>query len=238
MNREEIGKLVTYATAACPSQQERDMRPTLSVWGDMLGHLEFDVALAATKRVIALKPFFPAVAEILKAAHEIRSPYELDATEAWEQVMAQLRDESYRSGNARIERVVKLMGGWGYLHESTKLSVDRAHFLRYYEDLAAKDLGRAVMPPHVLEIQRRHMDMDTKLGELDDQIASVAAEHAAVEEKMRSGYDHKVYSRDRHLEEQGRHLQTHRKGLLDLWVGLGGEVPKGRPMPAIEARAQ
>ena len=146
MTKNEVKHLLQWATANFPSMQEKDMRPTAALWEKMLGDLPYDVAESAMVKVLATTKFFPTVAEIREAAIAVAQPKGLTAAEAWGEVVQAISrfgqyrpDEAVASLSPSTARVVRLMG-FRDLCISENNGVDRAHFLRMYEQIGRSTL--------------------------------------------------------------------------------------------------
>ena len=80
--------LVTLAIAANPSFQAKDPEPIVNAWTLMLPDIPFVIAMTAVIKVCRASRFFPSVAEIVEAAHDLdpRNEKLPTAAEAWEEV--------------------------------------------------------------------------------------------------------------------------------------------------------
>lgn len=152
MTKNEVKHLLQWATANFPSMQEKDMRPTAALWEKMLGDLPYDVAESAMVKVLATTKFFPTVAEIREAAIAVAQPKGLTAAEAWGEVVQAISrfgqyrpDEAVASLSPSTARVVRLMG-FRDLCISENNGVDRAHFLRMYEQIDGKEQDSVILP--------------------------------------------------------------------------------------------
>ena len=147
MKRNEIISLVTIAIASCPSAQEKDPEPIVNAWSLLLGDIPYEVAKAAVMKVCRSSRFFPSVAEIVDAAHELdpRTDKLPTAAEAWEEVKKLLSSVGPYVSERRplkfscltVERATRAIG-WQQLCGSENPEADRAHFMRIYESMRAK----------------------------------------------------------------------------------------------------
>lgn len=154
MKLSDAVKLVALAAANFPGQQERALDVTAKLWHKLLGDLPYNVAEMALVKVLATARFWPTVAEIREAAASLMAPQLLTGGEAWAEVCEQMRRVgSYgvpEWSHPVIGRAVDAMGGWRHLCMSEEPMADRAHFLRIYDTLAARERETAVLPPAVL----------------------------------------------------------------------------------------
>lgn len=160
MTRAELGKLFALMGAAYPRvQAELPQNPAalqamLAVWQELLGDLAYDVAQAATLRVLAAATFpgLPPVGLIRQAAAALTAPRDPDPDEAWAQVMAAMRRHGYLDPYAAYDEMAPRVAevargiGWRSLCEGTP-DVVRGQFRAAYS--AARDRTRqaAALPP-------------------------------------------------------------------------------------------
>jgi len=141
MRASDAEKLVAVLKAAYPRQP---IPPeTARLYAAQLINLPADLVELAVRDLIATTPYFPAIADIRRRVAELQlgAP---SAWQAWEEVEQQCRAASQHEGGVwepyrprwshpLVERVVRLMGGFWQLYESERLSIERAQFLRLYE---------------------------------------------------------------------------------------------------------
>jgi len=150
MKTSEAQKLVAVLKAAYPRQP---IPPeTTRLYAAQLVDLPADIVERAVRDLIATTAYFPAIAEIRRRAAELQ----LDAPpawRAWEQVEENCRAASRHAGGVwepyqprwshpLIERVVRLLGGFWQLYDSDRLTVERAQFLRLYEQARVEAIER------------------------------------------------------------------------------------------------
>ena len=151
MKASEAQKLVAVLKAAYPRQP---IPPeTTRLYAAQLVDLPADAVERAVRDLIASSPYFPTLADIRRRVAELQlgAP---SAWQAWEEVEQQCRAASHHGGGVwepyrprwshpLVERVVKLMGGFWQLYESERLSVERAQFLRLYEQARSEAVQTA-----------------------------------------------------------------------------------------------
>lgn len=143
MTRGEIVALVTLATAAYPSAQSKDPEPVVTAWALMMPDIPFAVARAAVIKVCRSSKFFPSIAEIVEASHELDPKKEKlpTAAEAWEEVGRLIRNVGpYRQPRYSCDTVRRAAQsvGWLQLCTGNNPEADRAHFLRLYESMCGR----------------------------------------------------------------------------------------------------
>ena len=143
MTRHEIFALVALASGSYPSMQARDPKPVVEAWAMMLADLDAVVVKAAIIKVCRESQFFPSVAQIVVAVHELDSGNEKlpTAAEAWEEVVRLIRNIGpYRAPfySCDLVRRAAQSIGWLQLCTGANPEADRAHFLRIYESMRAR----------------------------------------------------------------------------------------------------
>lgn len=151
MTKGEVAKLLVVLAASYPKFEVDDLK--VQVWHEMLGDLDYDVANIAIKKIIMLNTFPPAIAEVRKAAIEISSPRGLTAAEAWGEVIRAIRDYGYyrekeamASMSPITAQVVRYLG-WREICLSEEPEILRAHFLKMYDQVAAREQEKQLLPP-------------------------------------------------------------------------------------------
>lgn len=146
MTRPEICALAALASSNYPSMQSRDPRPVIEAWTLILADLDPVLAKVAIIKVCRESQFFPTVAQIVAAAHELdpRSEKLPTAAEAWEEVGKLIATVGpYRAPfySCEIVRRAAQSIGWRQLCCGDNAEADRAHFLRIYESMRGKHAG-------------------------------------------------------------------------------------------------
>lgn len=170
MTKGEVAKLLVVLAASYPKFEVDDLK--VQVWYEMLGDLDYDVANIAIKKIIMLNTFPPAIAEVRKAAIEISSPRGLTAAEAWGEVIRAIRDYGYyrekeamASMSPITAQVVRYMG-WREICLSEEPEILRAHFLKMYDQVAAREQEKQLLSPTMqTEIKKIAKKYDLRLIE-------------------------------------------------------------------------
>lgn len=170
MTKGEVAKLLVVLAASYPKFEVDDVK--VQVWYEMLGDLDYDVANIAIKKIIMLNTFPPAIAEVRKAAIEISSPRGLTAAEAWGEVIRAIRDYGYyrekeamASMSPITAQVVRYLG-WREICLSEEPEILRAHFLKMYDQVAAREQKKQLLSPTMqTEIKKIAKKYDIRLIE-------------------------------------------------------------------------
>lgn len=170
MTKGEVAKLLVVLAASYPKFEVDDLK--VQVWYEMLGDLDYDVASMAVKKIIMQNTFPPAIAEVRKAAIEISSPRGLTAAEAWGEVIRAIRDYGYyrekeamASMSPITAQVVRYLG-WREICLSEEPEILRAHFLKMYDQVAAREQEKQLLSPTMqTEIKKIAKKYDLRLIE-------------------------------------------------------------------------
>lgn len=158
MNKQEIKNLIAWAAANNPHLQEKDLRPTASLWARMLSDLPYQVAEAALMKVLSTSKFFPSVSDIRAAALELSTPRPPSALEAWAEVTRAISrygyynpEEALASMSPPVAKVVRLLG-WREICISEEPGVLRAQFRKAYEAQVDRDREMMALPADIREM--------------------------------------------------------------------------------------
>lgn len=170
MTKGEVAKLLVVLAASYPKFEVDDVK--VQVWYEMLGDLDYAVASMAVKKIIMQNTFPPAIAEVRKAAIEISSPMGLTAAEAWGEVIKAIRNYGYyrekevmASMSPITAQVVRYMG-WREICLSEEPEILRAHFLKMYDQVAAREQEKQLLSPTMqTEIKKLANKYDIRLIE-------------------------------------------------------------------------
>jgi hypothetical protein len=160
MTKQEVAGLLGWVIANFPSLQEKDMRPTATLWYEYLSEVPLNVAKMAVKKVMAVNKFFPQISEIMEAIVELTTPKQLSPIEAWGEVRKALSifnrydrgsvDRAYSAVSPVTAKVIKNIGLQELSQcDYTTFSVLRSSFMKQYEIEAQREKQLALMPPDV-----------------------------------------------------------------------------------------
>lgn len=130
----------------------------IELYHKFLADIPVEILAVAIKHHIATKPWFPKINEIRDAATQLQIGDVPTAVEAWQEVQSEIRRVGHRGApefsNKITERVVKGIG-WTTLCMSETQMVDRAHFIKAYDQrkqIAQDDVN---MLPEVRELTKK-----------------------------------------------------------------------------------
>ena len=160
MDKPQAKRLVSWALAAFPHMQDREMGPTVELWTMMLNDIPYELGEKALKKVLATAKFFPAIAEIRDAALQIAQltsgENPLMAIEAWGEYRAAARRYGYYRQpelmdalSPLTQKTVRYMD-LSKMLMSTEPEMVQARFMKAYEQLAAREREYDIVPEGVL----------------------------------------------------------------------------------------
>lgn len=142
MNRQETATVCYVLACAFPAWKAND--GTIEMWSVLLADVDGEIAIRAAQDWALTEEKFPTIAGIRKKCAEVSGNLAPTAFEAWREVndgIGAHGREFYRSGNRwsnpLIEDAVKSVG-FGALCFSDTIGVERAHFLKAYNELKDK----------------------------------------------------------------------------------------------------
>lgn len=152
MKKTETVQLLAVINAAFPNIQITEAM--VSLWHELLGDIDFNLAKAAVKKLLLESPYPPSIADIRKRAVEILTPEEekIDAAEAWGEVERAMRfygyyreAEALESMSPRVAKVVRWMG-WRDICLSEEPGVVRGQFLKMYQQVTEREQKEKLLP--------------------------------------------------------------------------------------------
>lgn len=160
----EFQRVIAYVSAAI---EKRIKEATIEVYYDMLKDLDYELVMAAVKKVIASDeyPVLPTVGKIRKAAHDLCNMDKVSAPEAWGIVVKAIRKHGYvseaealASMPPEVAETVRFIG-WRDLCLSEKPDVVRAQFMRMYEAHEKRKEELDMLPGDVRQLVGKLGDM-------------------------------------------------------------------------------
>lgn len=151
MTKGEVAKLLAVLAASYPKFEVDDLK--VHVWHEMLGDLDYSIASMAIKKLIMQNTFPPAIAEVRKAAAVLTGPEQVAGSEAWGEVTRAIRnygyyreEEALASMSPITAQLVRYMG-WREICLSEEPEILRAHFLKMYDQIIAREQEKQLLPP-------------------------------------------------------------------------------------------
>lgn len=137
MDREQFIKGLKYLGIAYNKEFTEDQA---TVWYDFFKDENFDDFRNAVKRIIPKKQFMPSIAELKQEISLYKNPVlQLKPDEEWENVRIAIRkygfyrgDEAMKSLNPTTARVVRMLGGWENICQSTDGDWLRKNFMELF----------------------------------------------------------------------------------------------------------
>lgn len=150
---EQVGLLV----AAFPYAQVP--KATVRVYERALANVPLGILEAVVAQCINDCKFFPTVAEIQERISLLKSPERLAGPEAWEVVVTALKSgQFYFTDPVFDDPLIQTCVGaldWQTLRASENPMADRAHFLKMYESVLAREKQNQKLLPSSLELRRQ-----------------------------------------------------------------------------------
>jgi hypothetical protein len=152
MTRPEAARLVAILIAAFPQSQVTEQ--TSKVYETLLADLDFETAQAAVHRLARTLNWLPTIAQIRSAAVEVQHGARRIGSEAWGDVVAEIRRVGAygdpRWSDPTVESCVRALG-WRNLCLGQNEAADRARFVELYDGLQERHrldavAGRALPP--------------------------------------------------------------------------------------------
>lgn len=138
MNKEQFVKGLKFLGLAYNKEFSAEQT---TVWYDFFKNENYDNFRNAVKRLIPKNQFMPSIAEIKKEIALISNPtLQLKADEEWEKVRNAIRtygyyrgDEAMKSLNTTTAGVIRMLGGWENICQSTNGDWLRKNFVELFE---------------------------------------------------------------------------------------------------------
>jgi hypothetical protein len=154
MTKAETAKILAVISAAYPTVEIP--KATIAVWHDLLNDLPFDVAIAATRRVLVQQDsvHLPAPGRIRREAYILMRTPCVDPGQAWSIVRDAVRRHGWYDppggtwdfADELIRDAVRAIG-WDTLCQSTEIGVERSHFMRIYSAMRDEQDTEGRLPP-------------------------------------------------------------------------------------------
>ena len=158
MTEKDIVKLFALLTAAYPRfdtfSDPAKVRPVIKLWAELLADIPYDVAETAAKKLMLESPYPPTIADVRKQITEITTPkeYQIDAAEAWGEVMQAIRHYGYYRPNEALSslspqtaKVVRYIG-WNEINTCEEIGVVRGQFLKMFDAVSKRETQNRHLP--------------------------------------------------------------------------------------------
>ena len=134
MNKEQFVKGITFLAIAYNKEFTEEQ---ISVWYEFFKDEDYDNFRNAVKRIIPKSQFIPSIAQLKQEITLLKTPaLQLKADEEWEKVRAAISkfgyyraEEGMKSLNPVTAGVVRMLGGWSAICQSTNGDWLRKNFM-------------------------------------------------------------------------------------------------------------
>jgi len=184
MKRSEVISLVAAIRDRFPKAAKEFPADSAKAYCEDLQDLPYIAAMSAVRRLSATVDWFPSIAEIRRATHQITDPVP-DADEAWKEVLKWGNDTGwgrtvYTDHNGEkipgppctlhpaALAALEGLGGLKEIGRSSNQAVDRAHFLKMYAAAEKRYIDRAVSLPLVEATMKQLKGKYARTQEDDD----------------------------------------------------------------------
>lgn len=152
MKQTEVIKLIAICSANYKNWPEPDkMEMLTALWTKMLSDTEYFIAEAAVEKFLAESTYPPTIADIRARIGDLTVIKEKTAIEGWDDVKTAIRKFGWYNEAGAMQflggithKVVQSIG-FKTLCMSENEMADRAHFLKVYDTLAARERENALM---------------------------------------------------------------------------------------------
>ena len=142
MNKEQFLKAMTYLTTAYDKEFTKEQ---LGVWYDFFINESYDNFKKAIKNIILKNQFMPSIAELKEELNYINNPQlKLSADNEWLKVINAIKnygiykyDEAIKEMTPLTRKVIKQLGGWQTICQSTDGDWLRKNFINIYDNLVS-----------------------------------------------------------------------------------------------------
>ena len=208
MNKSEFQKFFRYISSVTTDTNPSPERT--QVYWDMLNDLDFEVAMAGAKRIIATleNPFLPMPAVFRNSALEVTGKETIPWPEAYEQVLRAIRnfgvhriEQAMNSLTPINQAAMRAMGGFQAFCLNEENDTNRAQFRMAYEALAKREMQDAKTPQKLKDLmtgmkdspmlklvepfsQKEISDLDYQEDDKTDEIEDIDARSKQIREML------------------------------------------------------
>lgn len=137
MNKTQFTKGITFLAIAYNKEFTDEQ---VSVWYEFFKEENYDDFRSAVKRIIPKNQFMPSIAELKQEIALVSNPVlQLKPDEEWENVRLAIRKYGFYRGNEAMKllnpttaRVVRMLGGWENICQSTNGDWLRKNFMELF----------------------------------------------------------------------------------------------------------
>jgi hypothetical protein len=122
---------------------EKEVNDRVNVWALLLSDIDYRLAEAAVLRMLRTNRFEPKPADIIAAVKAITPSPHPSAEEAWQEVLSKLNPYQRPEWSSELIREAVKTMGFLQICQSESPSIDRAQFLKIYNNLLERQAVKA-----------------------------------------------------------------------------------------------
>lgn len=157
MNKQEFSKIAMAIRTYYPNQNIMPNPQSMELWYLQLQDIPYKVCMAVVNKWVALNKWAPTIADIRENAVDISDGEQKDWSEAWQDVLLNIREYGYHMAEDGLERLSGVTRqtverlGYTRLCHSENIMADRANFRDIYNELSKREAQEKQIPKQLLE---------------------------------------------------------------------------------------
>ncbi len=157
MNKQEFSKIAMAIKTYYPNQNLLPNQQAMELWYLQLQDIPYKVCMAVVNKWVALNKWAPTIADIREGSVEIVEGGKKDWSEAWEEVLFNIREYGFHRAEDGLERLSGITRqaveriGYTRLCHSENITADRANFRDIYNELSKREAQEKQIPKQLLE---------------------------------------------------------------------------------------
>lgn len=157
MNKQEFSKIAMAIRTYYPNQNIMPNQQAMELWYLQLQDIPYKVCMAVINKWVALNKWAPTIADIREGSVEIVDGGKKDWSEAWEEVLLNIREYGFHRAEDGLERLSGITRqaveriGYTRLCHSENITADRANFRDIYNELSKREAQEKQIPKQLLE---------------------------------------------------------------------------------------
>lgn len=157
MNKQEFSKIAMAIKTYYPNQNLLPNQQAMELWYLQLQDIPYKVCMAVVNKWVALNKWAPTIADIRENAVDIADGDQKDWSEAWQDVLLNIREYGYHRAEDGLEELTGVTRqtverlGYTRLCHSENIMADRANFRDIYNELSKRESQEKQIPKQLLE---------------------------------------------------------------------------------------
>lgn len=157
MNKQEFSKIAMAIRTYYPNQNIMPNQQAMELWFVQLQDIPYKVCMSVVNKWVALNKWAPTIADIREGSVEIAEGGKKDWSEAWEEVLFNIREYGFHRAEDGLERLTGITRqaveriGYTRLCHSENITADRANFRDIYNELSRREAQEKQIPRQLLE---------------------------------------------------------------------------------------